>query len=261
MLGKLIKYDLKSMLKFFIPLWIALLATSVLARFLIQPISHGNRFSPILEIIAMMLYFGLIMSLVVVSVVLIIMRFYNGLLRDEGYLMFTLPVKPWHLICAKGICATIVVLTSFVVGFFSVMIMAFTWDIFRYGIEWSYLGEHLGAYWLTYVLVFFVMLATILKTIFQMYASLAIGHLFSRYRIGWAVGAYIVINIIIMVISVIFARATSLHYLDSSGYMTFDLSSITPNGVLWGALAITLVQLAVFYLITERILTKRLNLE
>ena len=48
-------------------------------------------------VIFMILYVGLIIAVMVVAVALIIMRFYHGLLKDEGYLMFTLPVKPWQL--------------------------------------------------------------------------------------------------------------------------------------------------------------------
>lgn len=40
-------------------------------------------------------------ALFVLTMIVIIQRFYKGLLCDEGYLMFTLPVKPWQLIATK----------------------------------------------------------------------------------------------------------------------------------------------------------------
>lgn len=90
MLGKLMKYDLKSMFKVFVPLWLALLAVSVVNRFTIQFDSNAI-IGGLPTVIFMILYVGLIIAVMVVAVALIIMRFYHGLLKDEGYLMFTLP--------------------------------------------------------------------------------------------------------------------------------------------------------------------------
>ena len=93
MLGKLMKYDLKSMFKVFVPLWLALLAVSGVNRFTIQFDSNAI-IGGLPTVIFMILYVGLIIAVMVVAVALIIMRFYHGLLKDEGYLMFTLPVRP-----------------------------------------------------------------------------------------------------------------------------------------------------------------------
>ena len=69
-----------------------------------------------------MLYVALCIAVVVLAIVFIIQRFYNGLLKDEGYLMFTLPVKTWQLIKAKGLTALIVTVISGVIGISSVLL-------------------------------------------------------------------------------------------------------------------------------------------
>ena len=84
MLGKLMKYDMKSMFKVFVPLWLALLAVSLVNRFTMR-FDNNAIIGTLPTVIFMILYVGLIIAVMVVAVALIIMRFYHGLLKDEGY--------------------------------------------------------------------------------------------------------------------------------------------------------------------------------
>ena len=52
------------------------------------------------------------MALGAYTCVVTIQRFYKGLLGQEGYLMFTLPVKNWQLVFSKA-------LVSFFIGMVS----------------------------------------------------------------------------------------------------------------------------------------------
>jgi hypothetical protein len=54
-------------------------------------------------------------SLVIITFVVIVMRFYKNLYSNEGYLMFTLPVKPQQLLASKVIVAFTWIITSFIV--------------------------------------------------------------------------------------------------------------------------------------------------
>lgn len=98
MLRKLLKYEFKATARTMVPLYIVLIAFS-LFHLVINPLdvleSTGN--TSIRTIIAMldiMLYVVLIVGLSIMTLVIMIQRFYKNLLGDEGYLMFTLPVKP-----------------------------------------------------------------------------------------------------------------------------------------------------------------------
>ena len=105
MTGKLIKYEIRSSIKMMAVIWAALIAVSVLFSLSINFLSDlvidsGNGINTIVgivEIITGIMYFAVFVALVVATVVMIILRFYKGLLGDEGYLMHTLPVKPWQL--------------------------------------------------------------------------------------------------------------------------------------------------------------------
>ena len=92
MVFKLLKYDFKSMLRVFVPLWLALLAVSAINHFSVSATSsYADSLIWDMKAIAMLVFFGLIIAAGVLTAVLVIQRFYLGLLKDEGYLMFTLP--------------------------------------------------------------------------------------------------------------------------------------------------------------------------
>ena len=95
MLGKLLKYELKATSRVFIPLYIAILVVSIV-----------NGLSLNLEILniqglATIVLMCLFISLFVITIVVTIQRFNKNLLKDEGYLMFTLPVSSKHLVLSK----------------------------------------------------------------------------------------------------------------------------------------------------------------
>lgn len=261
MLGKLLKYDAKSMFRVFIPLWLALLAVSVINHFTVRSTMNSAILGAIPKTISMILYVCLVVAVLVVTIALIILRFYNGLLKNEGYLMFTLPVRPWQLITSKCILATVVSILSLIAGFLSVMLIgAELGDIsIFFQALWDSRDRITGDMVLCFVLVAVLVIAAVLTEITHIYASLALGHLANSHRIALAVLAYIVINAVLTVLLTVFINLS----------FRYNWSTMLPSvetlpgfnallGILIGA---CLVQVAIFYAITERILSKRLNLE
>ena len=128
MMGKLMKYDLKSMLKVIVPFWIAMFVTGILwsaqAKLTLLDINVADSRGNLIMGITMLLFLLLIMAVVVMNIVVIIQRFWKGLLKEEGYLMFTIPVSERSLILSKvcsGLLVTIgtivvIILMSLVMG-------------------------------------------------------------------------------------------------------------------------------------------------
>ena len=261
MLGKLLKYDAKSMFRVFVPLWLALLAVSVINHFTVRSTLDATAFGTISRTVSMILYVCLVVAVMVVTIALIILRFYNGLLKNEGYLMFTLPVRPWQLITSKCILATVVSILSLIAGFLSVaLIGAELGDIPTFfQALWEARGRITGDMVLCFVLVAVLIIAAVLTEITHIYASLALGHLANNHRIALAVLAYIVINAILTVALTVF-RDLSFRY----NWMA-PLPNVETlpgfNALLGVLIALCLVQVVIFFIITERILSKRLNLE
>lgn len=262
MLGKLLKYDFRSMLKSFLPLWPAFLVVAVINHFTFGASMEAYS-SNALGTITMLVYFALMMAINIIGIVLIIQRFYNGLLKDEGYLMFTLPVKPWQLIASKGISAGVIIFVNAVLSVLSVMILIPNVDIFsELGRLLSMAGLRGFNVGLIVFLGFILLLAAILQSIFQVYAAMALGHLAPKHRVGFSVGAYIGIYVVLSTLSSII---TAIVEKINPRWISDWVQGLSDNGATVAGLilliVICLVMLAAFYAITQYILSKRLNLE
>jgi len=253
MLGKLLKYDLKSMFRVFGPLWLALLAVSFINRFTMYR-SGGSDLPTVIFVIA---YACLICGVMVMTLVLIVQRFYNGLLKSEGYLMFTLPVRPWQLIASKALAAAVILILSIVAAILSALIVAKVPLNFP---DWADLKEifpkFTGDMVITLVLTALVALGAALVAVGHIYAALSLGHLANSHRVAWAFAAYIGINILISSVGNLLGELTGRFKwtIDIDGVAAMNLALLI---ILLGELVV----FAVFFVTSERILSKRLNLE
>lgn len=275
MTGRLIKYELRSSIKLMGVIWAALIVTSFLfsisINFMGNLMIRSSIASTLINLfqgITGMLYIAVFIATAAASVVIIIMRFYKGLLSDEGYLMHTLPVKPWQLITAKGVSALIIVCASVIVSILSVLVMAGTGS---FGAITEFCGfirdmfrEEPKVLLVAAELIVLVILS-LLKSIYQIYASLSIGQLAGKYRILLSLGAYVGINIVITVLAVLIMMLLGVTGA-LSGWSSVSVNTVNDmlnagQTVLGFAAAVTVIQLAAFHVVTERILSLRLNLQ
>ena len=102
MLGKLMKYELRATSRTMLPLLLLTLLLSVFTRMTSAVVQSGH--SKFMTVINTLLILAFILALIgtaVFSVVLMVVRFRNNLMTDEGYLMFTLPVSVHQLLWSK----------------------------------------------------------------------------------------------------------------------------------------------------------------
>ena len=96
MLGKLMKYDLRSGIRTFSLIWIGLALLGAIngltIRFVLAGDTQSGLVSFVFGVLPMILLVALYVAMGIFVLVFIIDRFYKGLLGNEGYLMFTLPV-------------------------------------------------------------------------------------------------------------------------------------------------------------------------
>ena len=275
MTGRLIKYEIRSSIKLMAVIWAALIAASLLFSVssnllgrTFEGASQGaNTLVSIVGTITGFMYISIFIALVAATEIIVILRFYKGLLGDEGYLMHTLPVKPWQLITSKGLVAAGVVLLSIIVAMVSLAILAglsslsVIPDIFS-GIAKAWKED--PRYILIIVEVLVIMVLSLLKSIYQVYASLAIGQLAGKHRILLSLAAYIGLSTAVTVFFIIlgmiagsFDMVDLLSSWDGSAGNMFGLSQFV-IAVMFG---LTAIQLVAFHIITERILSLKLNLQ
>ena len=249
MLGKLIKYDLKALAKILAPLWGVLLVMGIIFGISIRSNLEG--------IGNTMIVFSLvvIVAIFVVNVIIVIQRFWKGLLQEEGYLMFTLPVTTRSLILSKVISALIISCgTAFVISLLGVEIIAISpvklMDTATYFGNWV-IKVHAGP-WIGYGAI--IAVVSLLSSIYHVYAAMVIGQLSNGNRFLFAFVAYAALSIIVSLIGI--PTMESLGNMGSNLQNAFGFDSD-----LWIYLVENIVIIVIYHIITEVILTKKLNLE
>jgi len=267
MLGKLMKYEIKATGRTLIPLYIALLAFAIINKIFIGTgLSHKlEGFGSIPFILSIFAYGCTMAAVFIVTFFVIIQRFYKNLLGDEGYLMNTLPVTTITNITSKLSIATFWNIISGFIAVLSIIIMAFNADAFsRFFYEFfqafsdGYAQFGIQVY-IVITEVIIAILVQLIKSIAMIYASISIGHLFSKHRILSSFGAFIVLNLITAAISSAIGIAFSLSNLST----LFDnLESSWPiHLVLIFTILFNLIFFIAYFIITNYILKNKLNLE
>lgn len=282
MTGNLIKYEFRSGLRYIGIIWPALIVSAALLGLVFKvmgivspedPQGIMNILQLIFDLVFPLLYAAIFIAMIVITIFIVVMRFYKGLLGDEGYLMHTLPVKPWQLITSKGIVACAVVMISIICAVLSVLILVGIDDISGLvtGVKefFAVLGEEPR---LILVIIEVIILAIFgtMASIYHIYAAMAIGQLTGKHRLLASLGAYIAINIALTVLATVIIVVGDMTGIDvwlsewlwsieASAGMNNDGFILVQAG-LGAAFVVVIVQLAVFHVITERILSKKLNL-
>lgn len=124
MFGRLVKYDFRSMFKQFGFIWPAALLLAMVNHFTLFGLNSTSTVGETTAGMAMLVYVAILMAMFIITMIFVIQRFFKGLLGDEGYLMHTLPVRPWQLISSKLLSAVAATLLSIVVAVFSILLIA-----------------------------------------------------------------------------------------------------------------------------------------
>lgn len=262
MLGKLIKYEFKATGRTFLPLYGAILLVALIQRFLGR--SNKGVFEELntLGNFTNLALVGLFIALVVITLIVTIQRFQKNLLSDEGYLMFTLPVKIRSLIITKMFVAVTWVILSGIVGVITFIVLFATGEFFaEVGQMFSIfiprmmimLQDEVGRMGLFVITQF--ALATFLmyiQFVVLIYLSLAIGQFpsFQKHRTAASFIAFFVINTAIN-------RITGMTMLGS----LYTGANMDPTKSLFIANIMAIIFIVVMFEGTTYILKKHLNLE
>lgn len=118
MLGKLIKYELKSSIRYFIPIYIALIVTFSINAISLSFTFKNDEISSSFGIFTAIMVFATMAVVITLTIMLLyitVKRFATGFYGDEGYLTNTLPVSTHKIIFSKAITILILNIISFIV--------------------------------------------------------------------------------------------------------------------------------------------------
>lgn len=104
MLGKLLKYDMKRQIKLLLAAYLVVGLTAGVSAIFHLVYTHFEDSTGVLKIISLLTSGMAILATVVMvagTIIYTVLYFRKNLFKDEGYLMHTLPVKPWQLYVSK----------------------------------------------------------------------------------------------------------------------------------------------------------------
>lgn len=260
MLKKLMKYDLKSLFKTMIPLYVVLLSMSVLNR-IMYFVSEKFTLLKLPAGLITTIYVIMLIGVPMASFIIGIVKYYNNLVKDEGYLMHTLPVKKSSLILSKLYSSMIVLMSSVCVSFIAFVIgcigVYFKTNLFSeiYGVL-----KHVDL-----MIVVLFMAAMIVGVVFQqvmIYLSISLGQKHNSNKVVYSFVYGIVVYNATQIVTSIALIIPMLFNKDIFKYLNDDLPPLNIlRGFMIASVVISLVFTVLYYYFTKKTMETKLNLE
>lgn len=267
MLRKLLKHEFRATSRIMGPLYLILLVTAVGANLSSRMMLDSD--SELLNILGGLLVMAFVVAIIgvcVMSLVLMIQRFYKNLMGDEGYVMFTLPVSVHQHVWSKLIVSSVWFIASGIAVTLSFVIMVYEVGFMgRFLQELGELLHQLNAYYalngtaiaLEFLILLFFGCAV---ACLQFYAAMAVGHSFANHKALLSVAAYFGFQIVLQILGSFLL--VGLDHVDFFWNLNFQVDGMAAVHLGMAVLiAGTVLYGAIFYLITTITLKKRLNLE
>jgi hypothetical protein len=257
MLGKLIRHEFRATARTMVPLFLILLAATVCAFFSVGFLKTGVL--SVLSALFVFLFFLAIFAAFIMSLVLMIQRFYHNFLTDEGYLMFTLPVSIHSLMWSKLIVSTVWFFATGIAAVLATrisMAQALTTD------SWNSLWNNITSTFSSLGSVGYMLeciAALLLGCVclcLMFYAAMSLGHSFARHKGLWsvllAIGFMILAQILGLTSLFSWFSADQVQNMSAAAQLHASTGALLAAEVIFGT---------AFYFITVLSLKKRLNLE
>ena len=268
------KHEFRATGRIMLPMFLLVLVTSVGANISTRTLLETDH--PFLNIVGVVLLGSFtiaIASTCIMTVVLAVNRFYKNILRDEGYVMMTLPVSVHKHVWSKLLVSLLWYAASFFVVALAFFILMFDIEfakeftgafkgLLQYLKELFPDGNHIHAIIASLEFFVFIILA-IAANCLEFYAAMSIGQSFANRKILMSVLVYFGINFIMQILGGVFGIIVDKSGLSFSVTNYLDTLSVpvTIHVVMAGLLLFSLVLGFVFYLISTYFLKNKLNLE
>ncbi|MEW4353693.1 ABC transporter ATP-binding protein [Streptococcus pneumoniae] len=243
MFWKLVKYELKTVNKWYLGLYAGIMALSVViglwirggletggfwsalfsetAGNTVEYPSHstnGNIFLEIFSMVTIIAFFSLLVALSISTLFLIIRRFKRSVYDREGYLTLTLPVSKHEIILSKLTSAFLWTILSTLTLIISVLLISLIvgaghidWSLFKINtIDWIGITQGL--------LYFFF---STISSILLIYLAISIGQLFNDNRVAFGFLTYFAITIIISILSLTISTTLNI---GEDGFLSYAIT-------------------------------------
>ena len=276
MLMKLMKHEFRATGRVMLPLFAIVLVTAIGANFSTRGLMDSEyRILNILGGLLVTAFVIAVMAVCIMSVVVMVQRFYKNLLQDEGYLMMTLPVSVHQHIWSKLIVSAVWFAATGVVVAVAVLLMAFNVSFLKVlGDGLADLFEQITAYYAVNGAAFVAELIALCfvcccTMCLEFYAALAAGHSRPNHKMFWSVGCFFGFQFALQ-----FLGMAAINLLGDLGVVQWFADWVASlaklghiNGMaathllLCGMIVFFLLYGMIYYFVTTYFLKKHLNLE
>ncbi len=271
---KLMKHEFRATGRTMVPLCLLTLVAALGGNLAIRQLTDAD--SGFLNVLGVLLLAGFgvaIAAVCIMSVVVMVRRFYRSLLQDEGYVMMTLPVSVHQHIWAKLLVSTVWFAATAATVVLALLLLAMDVELVHevFGFFGPVLRDLLEldgimvANGTLLVLEVAVLLVLACFTVcLEFYSALAIGHSFANHKMLLSVVFFFAINALFSVVG-----SGVLEVLPFTPVPELMNGLLSRSGgamrmthlMLLGIILMAVAQGAAYYLLTAIPLTRRLNLE
>ncbi|SUN49411.1 ABC transporter permease [Streptococcus dysgalactiae subsp. dysgalactiae] len=262
MFGKLLKYEFKSIGKWYFALNAAVIAIAAILSFTIKQFtqqadnagSFGTVIDKMLPLTLSLIFGALIAGSLLSTLLIIINRFSKNIFGREGYLILTLPVTSHQIILSKLVASFICSLFNLIILIFGIAILIVPMVDFKDIVET--LSKVIKAeYIIDNAFILIYLLVSPLASILLLYFAISIGQLFSNRRGLMAFIAYFTLVIL-------FRVATTYFNLKVFGFeSTSEVLPYKEQVYLYVLIVEEFVEMLFCYLGTHFIIKNKLNIQ
>lgn len=262
MLGKVFKYDMKGMAKRLLPLYGLLIIIACLTRGMTALASKFTIFSTISGILLFITILGMIGAFFY-TFFTAVMRFYKSVMKEEGYLIHTLPIKKSTFVFSKTAVATLFMFFTIIVVLLAILILVKDYHVFSIMYttiveQFTKVGISVPGF-LTYMI--FMMIIGFISSILFFYCSLCLGQTRSDKKLTYS----IVYGLIVYMASQAFSSVILFGYmLINPSFASTTNATITPPEfytVLGISAVLSIIYVVSYFIISTQTLENKLNME
>ena len=275
MLSKLLKHEFRATGRTMLPVYAAVVVLAVLANFSIRVIDRSVH--TLLTIFCGLIIAAFVVGIIaagIMTVVMMIKRFYTNYLKDEGYLMHTLPVSVHELVWSKMIVSVVWFAATFLVICLVILLTALIQtgtslaQFFAGFPSWAEIkaalaeaGIRSGDLWLFGLEMLLAIIVAGLYTCLHFYAAMSLGHMFAKDKILLSIVFFVGISFVLSLATTGYGSAR-FYALEASDATLETVKEALRLGqaIMGEMLAVELVQSAVLYVATVLGLKRGLNL-
>ncbi|EJZ03541.1 hypothetical protein M3M_03565, partial [Streptococcus agalactiae STIR-CD-17] len=258
--GKLLKYELKSVGKWYLTLSAAVLLVSIILGLVLKAL--GGNFSTdtnstsaqIFTIILVLLLAMVISGSLLSTFAIIIKRFYSNIFGRQGYLTLTLPVTTNQIICSKLLASLLWSISNiFIVIIGIILVILPLVGIGQFVVAFPEIYKIISSSNAPLFIAYFF-LSYVAGTLL-IYLSIAVGQLFTNKRVLMGIVSYCGISLLITFLTLIIDSIFHIDLFNSHANATSSQPVLLYN------ILVSIVEIAIFYMLTHSIIKYKLNIQ